>query len=159
VATSVYVVVVVGETVCDPLTATAAPFSVALAAFVDVQVSVELPPDAIDVGLAVIPAVGAGGVTVTVVWDVAVAPEELVATNVYVVVAVGETVCDPLTGTDAPFKVALAALVDVQVSVELLPEGIEVGLAVIPAVGAAGSTVTVAWDVAVVPDGLVAMNV
>jgi len=60
------VVVAVGETVCVPLTATAAPFKVALAAFVDVQVRVELPPDVIEVGLAVIPAVGAGGVTVTV---------------------------------------------------------------------------------------------
>jgi len=60
------VVVAVGETVCDPLTATDAPFKVALAAFVDVQVSVEVPPDVIEVGLAVIPAVGAGGVTVTV---------------------------------------------------------------------------------------------
>jgi len=60
-------VVVEGETVCDPLTETAAQFRVALAAFVDVQVSVELPPDAIDVGLAVIPAVGLAGPTVTVV--------------------------------------------------------------------------------------------
>jgi hypothetical protein len=64
--------------------------------------------------------------------------------KVYVVVAVGETVCDPLTGTDAPFKVALAALVDVQVSVELLPEVIEVGFALMPAVGALELTVTVA---------------
>jgi hypothetical protein len=63
---NVYVVVAVGETVCEPLTATAAPFRVALAAFVDVQVRVELPPDGIDVGLAVIPAVGADGATVTV---------------------------------------------------------------------------------------------
>jgi len=60
------VVVAVGETVCEPLRATAAPFRVALAALVDVQVSVELPPDVMEVGLAVIPAVGAGGVTVTV---------------------------------------------------------------------------------------------
>jgi hypothetical protein len=63
---NVYVVVAVGETVCDPLTATAAPFRVALAAFVDVQVRVELPPDAIDVGFAAMPAVGAAGPTVTV---------------------------------------------------------------------------------------------
>ena len=75
------------------------------------------------------------------------------------VVAVGETVCDPLTATDAPFRVALAAFVDVQVSVELPPDAIDVGLAVIPAVGLAGPTVTVAWDVAVVPEELVAMKV
>ena len=66
------------------------------------------------------------------------------ATNVYVVVEVGETVCEPLTGTVAPFRVALAAFVDVHVSVELPPDVIEVGLAVIPAVGLAGPTVTVA---------------
>jgi hypothetical protein len=64
--------------------------------------------------------------------------------KVYVVVAVGETVCDPLTATAAPFKVALTALVDVQVSVELLPEVIVVGFALIAAVGAVELTVTVA---------------
>jgi UDP-N-acetyl-D-glucosamine dehydrogenase len=40
------------------LTATVAPFRVALTALVDVHVSVELPPDAIEVGFALIPAVG-----------------------------------------------------------------------------------------------------
>lgn len=58
--------VAVGDTVCDPLTATEAPFSVALVAFVDTQVSVELPPEEIELGLAEIEAVGAGFVTVTV---------------------------------------------------------------------------------------------
>jgi len=56
------VVVAVGETVCEPLRATAAPFRVALAAFVDVQVRVELPPEAMEGGLALIAAV----VTLTV---------------------------------------------------------------------------------------------
>jgi hypothetical protein len=51
------VVVVVGDTVCDPLTATAVPLSVALTALVVVQVRVELPPEAIEVGLALIVAV------------------------------------------------------------------------------------------------------
>jgi hypothetical protein len=59
-----------------------------------------------------------------------------------VVVAVGETTCDPLTGTAAPFKVALVALVEDQVSVELLPEAIEVGFALMAAVGQAVKTVT-----------------
>lgn len=54
----------------------------------------------------------------------------------------GETVCDPLTATDAPLRVALTALVDVQVSVELLPTAIEVGLALIAAVGVGEVTVT-----------------
>jgi hypothetical protein len=71
-------------------------------------------------------------------------PAEFFAMKVYVVVAVGETTCDPLTATAAPFKVALTALVDVQVSVELLPEAIEVGFALIAAVGALELTVTVA---------------
>jgi hypothetical protein len=76
------VVVAVGETACDPLTATDAPFRVALAALVDVQVRVELPPDVMEVGLAVIPAVGPADVTLTVACAVAFAPDELVATNV-----------------------------------------------------------------------------
>ena len=77
-AIKVYVVVDVGETTCDPLTATAAPFRVALAALVDVQVSVELPPVAIEVGLALIAAVGVPlGFTVTVTWPQSVAPVEL----------------------------------------------------------------------------------
>jgi hypothetical protein len=69
-------VVEVGETVCDPLTATDVPFSVALTALVEVHVSVELPPGAIEVGLAVIAAVGAS-VTVTVTCPQSVAPVEL----------------------------------------------------------------------------------
>jgi hypothetical protein len=71
------VVVEVGETVCDPLTATDAPFSVALTALVDVQVRVELPPAAIVVGLALSPAVGAPEVTVMRTWPQSVAPVEL----------------------------------------------------------------------------------
>ena len=65
-----------GETTCDPLTATAAPFRVALVAFVEDQVSVELPPDAIEVGFAVSVAVGPP-VTVTVTWPQSLAPVEL----------------------------------------------------------------------------------
>jgi hypothetical protein len=81
-------------------------------------------------------------VIVTVACAEAVRPAAFVATKVYVVVDVGDTVCDPLTATTAPFKVALTPLVDVHVSVELPPGAIEVGLAVIPAVGAS-VTVTV----------------
>jgi hypothetical protein len=64
------------------LTATAAPFKVALVAFVEDQVSVELPPDVIVVGFAVIVAVCAPDVTVTVAMAVAVAPVELLAMKV-----------------------------------------------------------------------------
>jgi hypothetical protein len=154
------VVDAVGETACDPFSATFVPFKSALTAFAVVHVRVELAPDAIVVGFAVSPA--AGGPlepTVTVAWAVAVVPDELLATKVYVVVDVGETLCDPLTATEAPFSVALTALVDVQVRVELPPEAIEVGLALIPAVGPLAPTVTVAWAVAVVPEELLAMKV
>ena len=67
-------------------------------------------------------------------------------------VEVGETDCDPLTATGAPLRVALAALVDVHVSVELLPEAMELGFAVIPAVGALlPVTVTVTCPQSVAP--------
>jgi hypothetical protein len=89
---NVYVVVAVGKTVCEPLTGTAAPFRVALVAFVDVQVRVELPPDGIDVGLAVTPAVGPLDVTVTTTCPQSMAPAELRAVMRYVVDAVGDTV-------------------------------------------------------------------
>ena len=75
--------VAVGETTCDPLTATEAPFSRALTALVDDQVSVELPPGEIVVGFALIEAVGfPPEPTVTVAVEVAVAPEELFAMKV-----------------------------------------------------------------------------
>jgi hypothetical protein len=68
---------------------------------------------------------------------------------------VGETVCDPLTATVAPFKVALTALVDVHVSVELPPDAIEAGFALIAAVGAApADTVMRTWPQSVAPDAL-----
>jgi hypothetical protein len=54
-----YVVVAVGETTWDPLSATGVPFKSALTQFTVFQVSVELPPDAIVVGFALIPAPGA----------------------------------------------------------------------------------------------------
>jgi len=155
-----YVVVAVGETTSDPFNATVVPFKSALTQLDVFHVSVELLPNAIVVGFALMPA--AGGpleFTVTVAWDVAVAPDELLAMKVYVVVAVGETLCDPLTATAAPFRVALTALVDVQVSVELPPGAMETGFALIPAVGPLEPTVTVAWAVAVVPDELVATKV
>ena len=136
---------VAGETVCEPFNATVVPFRSALTALLVVHISVELPPAAIEVGLALIPAAGGPPEpTVTVAWADAVMPDELLLTKVYVVVDVGETDCDPLTATDVPFRVALTAFVDVQVSVELPPDVIEVGLALIPAVGPVEPTVTVA---------------
>jgi hypothetical protein len=48
----------VGETTCDPFNATGVPFKSALTQFDVVHVSVALPPAAMEVGLAPIPAAG-----------------------------------------------------------------------------------------------------
>jgi hypothetical protein len=61
---------------------------------------------------------------------------ELVPVILYVVVTVGETTIDPLRATGVPFRFALTQLMVFQVNVELLPDVIEVGLALIPAAGA-----------------------
>ena len=123
-----------GDTDWEPLTATAAPFKVALTAFVDDQVSLELPPEEIDVGFAVMDAVGPVlVVTVTVTCPQSVAPVELVPVILYVVVTVGETTIDPFRATGVPFKLALTQFTVFQVSVELPPDVIVLGLALIPA--------------------------
>jgi hypothetical protein len=54
-----YVVVAVGETTSDPFNATVVPFKSALTQLIVFHVSVELPPDAMEVGFALIPAAGA----------------------------------------------------------------------------------------------------
>jgi hypothetical protein len=62
--------------------------------------------------------------------------------------------------TLVPFRSALTAPLVVQFSVELAPHAIVVGLAVIPAFGGPlEPTVTVAVEVAVAPEELLAMNV
>ena len=83
-ATSVYVVVAVGETIRDPLALTADPFNVTVVAFELDHWSVEVWPLWIDIGIALISAVGigaGGAVTVTVVVSVT-EPAELLATSV-----------------------------------------------------------------------------
>ena len=68
-----------GETDSDPLTATESPFKVALVALVEDQVRVELPPDVMVMGSALMEAVGPPPVlTTTVVVELAVAPDALV---------------------------------------------------------------------------------
>ena len=75
-------------------------------------------------------------------------------------VVVGDTTCEPLSGTEAVFNVALVALVDVQVRVEELPIVIEVGFAERAAVGGPPEeTVTTAWAWAVVPEEALAIKV
>ena len=80
-ATSVYVVVAVGITVRDPLAFTADPLSMIVVAFELDHWSVELWPLWIDIGIALISAVGIGAFTVTVVVSVT-EPAELLATSV-----------------------------------------------------------------------------
>ena len=111
-ATSVYVVVVVGETTRDPLAATAAPSSVIVVAFAVDHESVDDWPLLMLVGFAFSVAVGIGVGAVTVTFAVAVVePAELVATSEYVVVAVGDILCDPVAATEAPFSVIVVASV------------------------------------------------
>jgi hypothetical protein len=138
-------VVAVGETTCEPLTATAAPFKVALVALVEDQVSVELPPGAIRPGFAVMVAVGA--LTVTATWPQSDWPAVLEHVMRYVVVVVGETTSDPFNATEVPFRFAVVQFFVVHVRVELPPGAIEVGFALIPAAGGPPlePTVTVTW--------------
>lgn len=56
----------VGDTVCEPFSATGVPFRSALVAFCVDQVSVELPPDDMEVGLALMAAAGGPLVEATV---------------------------------------------------------------------------------------------
>jgi len=74
-----------------------------------------------EVGLALTPAatapVGAAA-TVTVAEPQSIVPFAPVANTLYVVVAVGFTVMDPLSGTDVPFNVALTAFFVAQVITE-----------------------------------------
>jgi hypothetical protein len=143
-ARSVYVVVAPGETICDPLAATAAPFNVIDVASADVQDNIADWPVSIVAGVTVNMAVGigTGAVTVTVALTV-LTPVALVARSVYIVVAAGETTCDPLAATVAPFNVTDAASVDVHDNVVDWPVRIEAGAAVSVAVGIGTGAVTV----------------
>ena len=123
-----------------------------LVAFVVVQVSVEDTPAAIDDGLALNVAVGAGTlVTVTVACFVTVPPAP-VAVSVYVVVAVGLTEILPLRGRlPRPLSIVTdVAFVVVHVRVDDCPLVIVVGLAVKVALGGV-ETVTVTCFVTVPP--------
>jgi len=159
VATSVNVVVAERVTSVDPLSATAAPLSAALTAFVVCHVTRAVVAFCM---VAVIAAVGAGvgaGVTVAVALREAVAPLELVATSVNVVVVAIVTGMDPLSATAEPFNVALTAFVVCHVTRAVVAFCM---VAVIVAVGAgvgAGVTVAVALREAVAPLELVATSV
>lgn len=121
-----------------------------------VTVNVSDCPDEMLLELAVIETVGLEPVvTVIVVAAEAVAPVELVACAVYVVVDVGETVMfPPETGKlyvepSEPVTPTVAALEAVTVSVSEVPGAMELCAAVIDTVGLLlAVTVTVVWDVA-----------
>jgi hypothetical protein len=144
---SVYAVVLAGETLSEPLVARVPlqpPLAVQLVALALDQVSVLDCPAVIDVGSAVSVTVGAG-TTVTVVESVEVPPDPVQASR-YVVVLVGDTVCEPLVArapAQPPLAVQLVALVLVQVSVLDCPDAMDVGLAVKVMVGGTGAAVTV----------------
>jgi hypothetical protein len=154
VAVSVYVVVAVGDTLVEPLADVEVNepgvMLMLVAPLVD-QLNVLLLPEVIVVGLAanelIVGFVGAG-LTVTVSVLV-VEPALFVAVNVYVVVAVGDTLVEPLADVEVNepgvMLMLVAPLVD-QLNVLLLPEVIVVGLAVnelIVGFVGAGLTVTV----------------
>ena len=130
------------------------PARVTVVALSALTVRVDVLPDAIEAGFAVIVMVGAG-IAVTVTTAVAVTvPPAPVAVAVYVVVAAGVIACvPPVAGNvydepSLPAIVTVVALSALTVRVDVLPDTIEAGFAVIVTVGA-GFAVTVTTAVAV----------
>ena len=135
--------IVIAPVLCVPLVALLPlqpPVAVQDVAFVELHVSVELPPLAIEVGVAVNVTVGAG-TTVTVAVAVLLVPPTPVQVNEYDVVTVRASVlCVPLVARvplQPPMAVHEVALVELHVSVEAPPLAIEVGFAVNVTVGRA----------------------
>jgi hypothetical protein len=143
---------------CEPLTALLpdqAPDAEHDVAFAALQLSVELVPFAIVLGLALILTVGAGEVTETVADCVARLPAP-VQVKVNVAFAVSEPEdCEPLKALlpdhEPEAEHAVAFLVD-QVTVEAAPELTVLGLALSVTTGGNPETVTVADCVADPPD-------
>jgi hypothetical protein len=143
-----------GPTDCEPLGDSLPdhePDAAQLVAFVEFQVSVELPPLDTEVGLAVRVTVGADAVTVTVV-DCAAEPPAPAQVSVYSVDALSAPVLREPLVTSLPLHPPEAAqevafVVD-QFNVELLPLMIELGFAERATVGGGVPAVTetvVAW--------------
>lgn len=135
---------------CEPLRALLpdqAPEAVQLFALMADQVSVALPPVVIALGPTLRLTVGAGEVTETVV-DCAELPPAPVHVRVYVAPDLRMPVdCAPLGALlpdQAPEAVQLVALMADQLSVELLPLAIVLGLALRLTEGGGGVTETVA---------------
>ena len=137
------------------------PVAVQEVALVELQVSVEAAPLTTAVGFAVSVAVGLGAMATVAVAAVLVPPVP-VHFNVYVVVAVKAPVPWLPLVPFAPAKVPPVAvqdvaLVELQVSVELPPLAIDVGLADSVAVGT-GAMATVAAAAVLVPPVPVQVN-
>ena len=135
---------------CEPLVARALdqpPDAAQDVALVDVQVSVELPPLTMLVGLALIDTLGAGADTETVT-DCAAEPPAPVQVSVKVVPAVrSEVAWEPLVASgplQPPDAAQELALVEDQVNVDAPPLLTVFGLALSVTDGAGVVTVTVA---------------
>jgi hypothetical protein len=142
---------------CDPLVPSVpdqAPDAAQPDAEVDDQVNVALPPLATLLGLALKDTVGGVAVTETVVEFDEVPPAPVqVSTNF--VAALNATVAWlPLVGSEPvqpPDAAQDVAFVADQLSVEVLPDEIEVGLALMVTEGAVAETVTVVVCAALPP--------
>lgn len=143
--------------VCEPLVASVpdqAPDAAQLVAVVDDQVSVELPPLATLLGLALKETVGAVTVTDTVAEFDAVPPAPVQARMNCVVALNATVVWLPLVASvpvHPPEAVQDVALVADHVNVEVLPLLTVLGLAAIVTTGAGVVTETVADCVALPP--------
>ena len=149
-------VAVRGPVLCVPLVALVPlqpPEAVHEVAFVELHVSVELLPLAIDVGIAVRVTV-AGGTTVMIAVAAVLEPPTPVQVSEYDVVAeTGPMLCVPLVAfvpLQPPEAVHEVAFVEFHANVELPPFAIDAGFAVSVAVGLPG-TVTVAVTTLLVP--------
>jgi hypothetical protein len=148
---SVYVVAALsGSVASDPLVASEPdhpPDAVQDATSFDDQVSVEVPPFATLVGLALRDTLGVPAATVTVA-DCEALPPGPVQVRTYLVVAFSAAVLiEPLVASDPlqpPDPVHAVAWVEVQVSRDFAPLFTVLGLAVKVTAGAAGVTETVA---------------
>jgi hypothetical protein len=136
---------------CVPLSALApdhAPVPVQAVALLEVHVKVELAPLATELGEALRLIVGSCFALTVTVADCAAVPPLPVQVREYVALAVSAPVdCVPLSALvpdHAPEAVHAVALLADQVSVEVAPLMIELGLAVKATVGAGALTETLA---------------
>jgi len=139
-----------------PSTPLQPPEAVHEAALVELQVSVALPPGAITKGYT---DSATAGTTLTAAVAGALVPPAPAQVSVYDVAAVtGPVLCVPLLASkplQPPEAVHEAALVELQLSVEALPEATAPGEAIRLAVGTGatgtGATVTAAVTIGLVP--------